>query len=89
MNAVASKLNTDFGEQARLKAALFDDGFIPQLMVKGGVSLSDFHKAQRGLYYLGRIKCREYIHFSTKKGRPIHEVTLKFKCSTKQSIRSR
>lgn len=84
MNAVASKLNREFGNQTRLKAAVFDDDFIPQLMVKGGVQLSDFYKAQRGLYYLDRIKCREYIQFSTKKGRPRNEVTIKFKCSPAQ-----
>lgn len=81
MNSLASKLNRGLGKQRRLKAALFDDNFIPQLMVKGGVQLSDFYKAQRGLYYLDRIKCREYIQFSTKKGRPRNEVTIKFKCS--------
>lgn len=81
MRTLAAQLNQKFEKQARLRVALFDDDRIPQLMVKGGVQLSDFHKAQRGMYYLDRTKCKEYIEFSTRKGMPRNEIAIRTKCT--------
>lgn len=80
MRTLAIQLNREFAKQSRLRVALFDDDLIPQLMVKGGVQLSDFHKAQRGQYYLDRPRCKEYIEFSSRKSGPRNEIVIRSKC---------
>lgn len=81
MTALAVHLNREFAQTTKLKAALLDDDNLVQQFVRGGVELPDFDKAQRGLYYLDRTKCKEYIRFFVRKGEPGNETTLRFKCS--------
>ena len=80
MIELASKLKNQFPGVVKLKAGILDDDNLAHLVVTGGVELSDFYKAQRGLYYLDRTRCKEYIQFSARKANPKKEVTLQFKC---------
>lgn len=83
MIALAAELNKEFSEQPRMKAALFDDENTVRLFVAGGLEIPELDKSQRGMYELDRIKCKEYIQFSTRKGRPRNETTIRFKCSVR------
>ena len=65
MTALAAKLNEEFAQKQKLKVGLLDDANRASLFVLGRLELPDFDRAQKGLYYLDRTKCKEYIQFRT------------------------
>ena len=79
MTALAAKLNEEFAQKQKLKVGLLDDANAARLFVTGRLERSDFNRAQKGLYYLDRTKCKESIQFLTGK-KPRNEV-IRFRCS--------
>ena len=80
MTALANELRIEFAKVSRIRAGLVDDDELAQLFQTGRLEVRDFDRAQRGLYYLDRKRCKEYIQFSTRKGQRRSTVTIRFKC---------
>lgn len=80
MKSLGCRLNKQFPKVTRLKAGLLDDESIARLFLSGALERTALNKAQRGLYYSDQAKHVEYIQFSTKRGRPRNEVTIRLKC---------
>lgn len=76
MMALARELNRKYQEKAKLKVGLLDDENIARLFASGRAEYSTYETAERGRYYLDRNACREYVQFSTKRGRPRQKVKL-------------
>lgn len=80
MTSLAAKLNEEFGQKQKLKVGLLDDANAARLFVTGRLEIPDYIRAQRGVYYLDRVRCKEYIQFLTGNRKPRNEV-IRFKCS--------
>lgn len=80
MTMLAARLNKEFGERKKLKIGLLDDENIARNFVSGRAEYSTYEIAERGRYYLDRSTCKEYIQFSTLRGRP--RETVNIECST-------
>jgi hypothetical protein len=81
MMSLASEIRKEFIEKDKLKVGILDDANTARLFVTGGLELPDYDKAERGRYTLDRAKCQEQIEFSTRRGKPVSEVRISFKCS--------
>ena len=79
MTALAARLNKEFAQETRLRVGLVDDEDTARLFAAGRVNYPTYEKAERGRYYLDRIKCEEYIQFSTQQGKP--RETIRLNCS--------
>ena len=77
MTKLAMQLDREFAEKPKLKVGLLDDDNIARLFATGRAELSTYYTAERGRYYLDRTACREYIQFSTKRGKPRETIRLK------------
>jgi hypothetical protein len=77
MRVLASQLKEQFAHRRRLRAALFDDPVPVRLMTEGKLEYPEFAKAQRGLYYLDRIKGKEYVEFLSERQKPGSRVTIR------------
>jgi hypothetical protein len=53
-----------------------DNETVAENVVPAGAHFVDFKAAERGVYHLDRAEGVEYIHFSTRPGRPSNEVKL-------------
>jgi hypothetical protein len=82
MTILANQLNKDYSKEIVLKAVLFDDESIPRNFLLGGVEISTLYKEQRGLYFIDRKKCKEYIQFYADKKKPKSNIVVNFKCSS-------
>lgn len=76
MIELARQLNQDFANQKKVDASIFDDETLAKNVVPAGAHYVDFKAAERGVYHLDRAKGSEYIHFSTKPGRPSNEIKI-------------
>ena len=79
MTALATKLNEEFAQKQKLKVGLLDDANSARLFVSGRLEIPDFNRAQKGLYYLDRTKCREYIQFRARNNS--RNEIIRFRCS--------
>jgi len=79
MTALAAKLNEEFAQKQKLKVGLLDDANAARLFVTGRLEFPDFNRAQKGLYYLDRARCKEFVRFLIGK-RPRNEV-IRLRCS--------
>lgn len=77
MTNLAKQLNKQFMEKPKLKVGLLDDENIARLFASGRVELSTYYEAERGRYYLDRTACRQYVEFSSKRGKPRETIRLK------------
>ena len=80
MTSLAAKLNEEFGQKQKLKVGLLDDANAARLFVTGRLEIPDYIRAERGTYYLDRVRCKEYLRFLTGTRKPQNEV-IRFKCS--------
>jgi hypothetical protein len=80
MTALAAKLNEEFAQKQKLKVGLWDDANAARLFVTGRLEIPDFNRAQKGLYYLDRTKCKEYLQFRERDNNSRNEV-IRFRCS--------
>jgi hypothetical protein len=80
MTVLAAILNEEFAQKQKLMIGLLDDANAARLLVTGRLELPDFNRALKGLYYLDRKKCKEYIQFVTENKKPRNEV-IRFRCS--------
>ena len=76
MTALAKELNRKFQEKSKLKVGLLDDENVARLFATGRAEYSTYEASERGRYYLDRTACREYIQFSTQKGKQRQTVRL-------------
>jgi hypothetical protein len=81
MTALASQLKKEFGDKQKLKVGLLDDANIARLFATGRAEYSTYETAERGRYYLDRSTCREYIEFSTRRGKPRTKITIRLDCT--------
>ena len=79
MTALAAKLNGEFAQKRKLKVGLLDDANTARLFVTGRLEIPDFNRAQKGLYYLDRTKCKEYIQFLRRGEKQRNEI-IRFRC---------
>jgi hypothetical protein len=79
MTLLAAKLNGEFAQKQKLKVGLLDDANSARLFVSGHLELPDLNRAQKGLYYLDRIKCKEYIQFGARNNS--RNETIRLRCS--------
>jgi hypothetical protein len=79
MLSLATEINKRYTNEAKLKVALLDDAATARNFVNGRAEYPEFERAQKGIYYLNRIKCEEYIWFMTQGKRPKRE-TMSLKC---------
>jgi hypothetical protein len=76
MTQLARRLNTDYANEPKLDASIFDSETTAQNVLPAGHEYTLFKQAERGIYHLDRAKGSEYLHFSTKPGRPSNEIKL-------------
>jgi hypothetical protein len=79
MTALAAKLNAGYAQKQKLRVGLFDDANTARLFATGRLELPDFNRAQKGLYYLDRTKCKEYIQF-LRQGKRQRKEIIRFRC---------
>jgi hypothetical protein len=70
MIALCSQLRTDFSAEPKILAIIFDSETAARNYNPAGDSYFVSIKLERGEYELDRIKKREYLYFSTKRGNP-------------------
>ena len=83
MIQLARQLNKDYVNERKLDVSIFDNETTARNVIPAGHHYSDFKAAERGVYHLDRAKGVEYLHFSTKPGRPSNEIKLKLAPSPK------
>ena len=76
MTQLARQLNHDYAGQQKLDVSIFDNETVARNVVPAGAHYVDFKAAERGVYHLDRAKGSEYIHFSSKPGRPSNEIKI-------------
>jgi hypothetical protein len=76
MTALAKELNKKFQEKSKLKVGLLDDENVARLFATGRAEYSTYEASERGRYYLDRSVCREYVQFSSERGKPRQTVKL-------------
>ena len=76
MMALAMELNKKFQEKSKLKIGLSDDENVARLFATGRAEYSTYEASERGRYYLDRTACREYIQFSSQRGKPRQTLNL-------------
>ena len=76
LTQLARQLNNDYPNEKKLDASIFDSETTALNVLPAGPEYTLFKKAERGLYHLDRAKGVEYLHFSTKPGRPSNEIKL-------------
>ncbi|MCA1579374.1 MAG: hypothetical protein LC794_18670 [Acidobacteria bacterium] len=76
MTQLARQLNRDYENESKLIVSIFDNETTARNVIPAGHQYSEFKKAERGVYHLDRRKGVEYLHFSTKPGRPSNEIKL-------------
>jgi hypothetical protein len=84
MKVLALKLNAEFAQNDKLRVGILDDANSARLFVTGGLEIPEYNKAERGRYYLDRTKCREYIRYSTARGKPVNMVKISIGCQRKR-----
>jgi len=78
MTALAKELNKKFQEKSKLKVGLLDDENVARLFATGRAEYSTYETSERGRYYLDRTVCREYVQFSSERGK--RRQTVKLDC---------
>lgn len=73
MVALADRLNKDFCYEKRLTAIILDDYDAAKHPLRNKKAYWD---AERGSYHLDRERYRQYIKFSTARGKPADEVVV-------------
>lgn len=76
MLLLARQLNRDFPDEPRLYAVIFDSEIAARNYDPAGGSYSFSKKLERGEYDLDRVKGRERINFSTRRGNPVDEIKI-------------
>jgi hypothetical protein len=76
MIMLAHQLNQDFRDEPRIFVVIFDSEIAARNYNPAGGSYEVSKKLERGEYSLDRINGREYIQFSTARGKPITEVRI-------------
>ena len=85
MTQLARQLNRDFADYQQVDVSIFDDETIARNVVPAGSHYINFKKAERGVYHLNRARPDEYLHFSTKRGRPSNEIKLNLRAARPKS----
>ncbi len=83
MAQLARQLNQDYVNERKLIVSIFDNETTARNVIPAGHHYSEFKEAERGVYHLDRAKGVEYLHFSTKRGRPSNEIKLNLAPSPK------
>jgi len=73
---LASLLEKRFRRRSRVKAFLFDNPNWAEAHARFKAELRDLERHIRGMYYLDRRKCEEYVKFSSSKDKPWNETTI-------------
>lgn len=76
MTQLAKQINHDFADRPKVAVSIFDNETVAKNVVPAGSHYVDFKAAERGVYHLDRAKGSEYIHFSSKRGRPSNEIKI-------------
>jgi hypothetical protein len=76
MVMLARQLNKDYLGESRMYAVIFDSEEAARNYNPAGGSYSISKKLERGEYFLDRIKGREYINFSSQRGKPVDEIKI-------------
>ena len=79
MVRLASQLKTDFPNAPILSGEILDDRNIADNYVPAGDMYRLFYKARRAFYSLNRKTGKEYIQFSTARGKPFNERRINLK----------
>ena len=74
MVRLASQLKTDFPNAPILSGEILDDRNIADNYVPAGDMYRLFYKARRAFYSLNRKTGKEYIEFSSARGKPFNEI---------------
>jgi hypothetical protein len=74
MFLLARQLNKDFPNESRIYAVIFDSESAARNYNPAGGTYSISKKLERGEYFLDRVKGRESINFSTRRGNPVDEI---------------
>ena len=73
---LAKRLDEGFPDRPKLKAGLLDNESIVKLFSTGQADLTTYYSSERGRYYLDRVACRQYVEFSSERGKPKKIVNL-------------
>ncbi len=76
MISLARQLNRDYVDEPRLSAVIFDSERAARNYNPIGAGYEFYKKLERGAYYLDRVKGVEFIHFSTRRGKPADEIKI-------------
>lgn len=76
MLVLARQLNKDFPNEQRIYAVIFDSEAAVRNYDPAGGTYSMSKKLERGEYYLDRVKGRESINFSSRRGNPVDEIKI-------------
>ena len=71
MKLLAEQLNREFPGINKLKVSLLDDERPARQLLTGALEPDAYEKLQRGLYYLDRSECVEYVRFATQENKPV------------------
>jgi|GEM_PF-4845239 len=88
MFELGTRLNKEFSQENFFKAVLFDDDTIPRNFGSVSIEIPTFNAAQKGLYYIDRKRCKEYIQFYVRKKKRKSSVTIKFHCLNQNKSKS-
>lgn len=80
--ALAAKLSRDFAQYQKLKIGLLDDENTARNIAAGRIEIRNLPLVEKGMYYLDRTRCREYIRFIVG-GKQRRSVVIRFRCSRK------
>jgi hypothetical protein len=75
LTALARQLNNEFCKETRFGVMIFDD-YKAARFVTYLSNTRELEKAERGFYHIDRKKRREYIHYSTTRGKPRDEIKI-------------
>ena len=73
---LGSRLEKRFRRRSRVKAFLFDNPKWAEAHARFKAELRDLDRHIRGVYYVDRRKCEEYVKFSSSKSKPWDEMTV-------------
>ncbi len=76
MLRLGTQLEKRFRRRSKVKAFLFDNARWAEAHASFKAELRDLERHIRGMYYVDRRKCEEYVKFSSSKGEPWDEMTL-------------
>jgi hypothetical protein len=75
MTALARQLNNEFCKETRFGVMIFDD-YKAARFVTYLSHTRELEKAERGFYHIDRKKRKEFIHYSTARGKPRDEIRI-------------